>query len=67
MKKFIILFLVCLLCGCANIKHGLEGFAYGTDRVEIEKAYEKGEITKAEYLDLKQQDRTSSALENIKR
>jgi len=57
MKKLIYLFfIVIFLGGCA----GAETFIAGTDYTdykkraqEIETSYQKGEITKAEYLDLK--------------
>ncbi len=58
MKKIICLFaLVMLLSGCSGFCHrlgrGLRAAGGGIESVEVQDAYDNGELTKAQYLDLK--------------
>jgi uncharacterized protein YceK len=68
MKKIVVLLLIVpLLSGCARLKSGLNAIAYGSGHQEIEQAYQNKEITKAEYLQLKQQEKLNNTLEGLKR
>jgi uncharacterized protein YxeA len=55
-KLFALLIFILFICGCTNIARGLKAFGGGADYVEIEDAYKAGDITKAEYLNLKIQN-----------
>lgn len=53
MKKLIYLFIMVItISGCATSSIGSRGW-YNKRIAEIEEAYQKGEITKAEYIQLK--------------
>ncbi|MFA5272375.1 MAG: hypothetical protein WC412_08605 [Candidatus Omnitrophota bacterium] len=59
--KIIFIALLCLgVFGCTNVKTLVMGTGYANyqeKNTEIEKAYKDGEITKAEYLDLKRKNK----------
>jgi len=67
MIKQAMLILLCLtLCqGCADLRARFAAVAGTSTNNEIEQAYQNKEITKAEYLSLKQQSQTNAALRNI--
>jgi len=67
-KRFCILCLVIMVSGCST----METFIMGTDYTnhqkktqEIEEAYKNGEITKAEYLQLKLDEDRNYSLKGI--
>ena len=56
MKKLLVVFLCLGLVGCQTAKTMIMGtnyMEYNKSETEIEEAYKNGEISKAEYLDLK--------------